>query len=492
MPRIFTQEQLGKDRVNGFYETPLKTVEYICEKTLPYYKKGKKFLDPAAGDGVFLYALNAAGVDTNDLYGFDIDQRKVDLLKKDFPNVRVFDATNLFTEKFDFIVGNPPYNGDESHFVRNNRPRLKKLFKEIDAKNTYSMISYQAINALNPGGIFSMILSDSFLTNNYYKDFRLFLLRNLELKELLLAPWKLFHGRSADVRTCIISAVKRNETDIIFQLNEGENDVTLIDRLKTEDEYSNPPKVENIKQRDFYKYPNVAFLIGVPPQLREIYLSTPRRLADVVEGGTGISTGNDRRFLKRKPEVGNNSNWVPYYKNGARRAYWYQPEYYIEKDYKKYSSTIENYLIRNEKYFFQEGISCSSVGVRFSAAYMPKGCLFGVNSNFFFRDKDTMFYTLALLNSKVSWYFARKVLIRTNNISANYLRQLPYREPSTKEKKAISATVQSIIKELQKDGDFDYAPHQRDLDKKFYDIFQLNHTSIEEIERFCENFYYEL
>ena len=73
MPRIFTQEQLGKDRINGFYETPLKTVEYICNKILPYYKKGKKILDPAVGDGIFLYALNQSGVDRNDLYGFDIN-----------------------------------------------------------------------------------------------------------------------------------------------------------------------------------------------------------------------------------------------------------------------------------------------------------------------------------------------------------------------------------------------------------------------------------
>jgi len=226
MPRIFTEEQLGKDRINGFYETPLKTVEYICNKILPYYKKGKKILDPAVGDGIFLHALHKAGVNKKDLYGFDIDPQKVKTLKKTYPNIKVFDATNPFQEKFDFIVGNPPYNGDESHFVRNNRERLKKLFKEIGAKNTYSMISYQAIRSLNPGGIFSMILSDSFLTNNYYKKFRLFLLRNTEILELLLAPWKLFHGRSADVRTCIVTAKKKNDTDIIFQLHYFSNRIT--------------------------------------------------------------------------------------------------------------------------------------------------------------------------------------------------------------------------------------------------------------------------
>ena len=190
------------------------------------------------------------------------------------PNIILFDSTNPFPEKYDFIVGNPPYNGDESHFVRKNRERLKKLFKEIDAKNTYSMISYQAVNALNPNGVFSMILSDSFLTNTYYKNYRLFLLRNTRLQELLLAPWKLFHGRSADVRTCIITTIKKDNTNIVFQINNDNNEVRLVDRVENEDEYMNPKRVELVKQTDFYKYPNTTFLIGVPKQIRKIYLET--------------------------------------------------------------------------------------------------------------------------------------------------------------------------------------------------------------------------
>lgn len=492
MPRIFTQEQLGKDRVNGFYETPLKTVEYICNKILNHYKKGKKILDPAVGDGIFLHALHQAGVDKNDLYGFDIDEEKVKILRSIYKNVKVFDATNPFKEKYDFIVGNPPYNGDESHFIRNNRERLKKLFKEIDTKNTYSMISYQAINSLNPGGIFSMILSDSFLTNNYYKDFRIFLLRNTEVKEILLAPWKLFHGRSADVRTCIITLVKQDETEIVFQIKNGDNEVKLIDRVKSEDEYLKPPRLEKIKQKEFYKYPNTTFLIGLPTEIRNLYKNTEKRLGHIVEGGTGISTGRDKRFLKKKAEVQNNPDWVPYYKNGARQAYYYEPEYYIEKNYKKHSENIKNYLIRNEKFFFREGISCSSVGIRFSSSYMPEGCLFGVNANFFFRDRTTLFYTLGLLNSKISWYFARKVLIRTNNISANYLRLLPYKEPSIKNKEKISETVQKLVKELQKNIDYDYSKIQNELDNQFYGIFSFKKLTIKEIEKFCNNFYEEL
>ena len=82
MPRLFSVEQLGKDRVDGFYETPLMTVEYICSKVVDFYQPGMKVIDPCVGDGIFLYALESAGVRKEDLYGYDIDEEKINKLLK--------------------------------------------------------------------------------------------------------------------------------------------------------------------------------------------------------------------------------------------------------------------------------------------------------------------------------------------------------------------------------------------------------------------------
>ena len=34
MPTIFSKKKLGKNRLDGFYETPIKTVEYMSQKIL--------------------------------------------------------------------------------------------------------------------------------------------------------------------------------------------------------------------------------------------------------------------------------------------------------------------------------------------------------------------------------------------------------------------------------------------------------------------------
>lgn len=227
-------------------------------------------------------------------------------------------------------------------------------------------------------------------------------------------------------------------------------------------------------------------------KIRELYLSPPKRLGDVVEGGTGISTGNDKRFLKRTSDVKGDLSWVPYYKNGARNPYWYVPEYSIERDYETNNKKNKTYMIRNEKFFFKEGITCSSVGVRFSAAYLPPDCLFGVNANFFFVDRVSLFYTLGLLNTKLAWYFARRVLIRSNNISANYLRLLPYIEPGNKAKKEIASTVEKLVLAMTNGDKSNFSEIQKELDQNFFEIYGFDAKIQREINDFCDNFYERL
>ena len=496
MPVIFTKEQLGKDRLDGFYETPLKTVEYMSKKIIPYYKKGMSICDPCVGDGVFLKYLNENGVNKNDLHGFDLDNQKVKKLQKEFLNVKKFDATKKFNQNFDIIIGNPPYAGDESYFIRENRERLKNDYKRIKAKNLFSIISYNAINHLNDNGYFINILSDAFLTNIYYKEFRTFLLEELDIIEIMLTPRKLFNHINADVGTCILFGKKKEKKDIVFkgwQQNTQFNKLKLIDRLEDESEYLNTKKKEEvIKQDEIYNYPNNQILIGISKNLRDLYINSKIRLKDIAEGGTGISTGNDKKFLKVLDKINDKDKdmWVPYYKNAARKKYFYQPKFFIEKKYKEYVKKFDNYLIRNEKFFFKEGISCSSVGIRFSASYMPKNCLFGVNANFFFKNRDDLFYCLALMNTKLCWYFARKILIRTNNISSNYLKLLPIVFPKKiNTKKYVSQNTEKTVKNIQQNSNFNTKEYEDEMDELFFKIYEIDNADRKKILDFTDNFY---
>ena len=105
---------------------------------------------------------------------------------------------------------------------------------------------------------------------------------------------------------------------------------------------------------------------------------------------------------------------------------------------------------------------------------MPSNCLFGVNAKFFFKNRIDLFYVLAFLNSNIAWYFSRKILIRTNNISANYLRKMPIIFPSSKKVKfEIYKRTKVIVDKLKKNPKYDFSEEEDYFNNKFYKIYKL-------------------
>ncbi|MFX1248875.1 MAG: SAM-dependent methyltransferase, partial [Promethearchaeota archaeon] len=161
--------------------------------------------------------------------------------------------------------------------------------------------------------------------------------------------------------------------------------------------------------------------------------------------------------------------------------------YYIEKNYhKNVSADPKNFLIRNEQFYFQKGITCSSAGRKFSAAYLPEGNLFGVNANFFFDNEADLYYSLGFLNSKLVQYLARKVINRSNIIATSFIKEIPFIEPSDDQKKEVTAIVRAIVTSLMDDLNFDFSTGAERIDKIIFDLYEISNKRKEEILDFCD------
>ncbi len=479
---------LSIERQKGVYKTPYNTALHMVDLVLPFITAKSKILDPSAGDGIFIQALIDRQVNTSQITAHDINNEKVQSLLELGIQCKCTDTLLEDYPLKDIIIGNPPYKSRrKSIYIQSHRKELERRYSFVGLYNLYSLFVVNAIQHLISGGILCFIVEDAFFTNRYYQRFREFILNNSYILEIKLAPWRLFHGSHADVRTTIILLKKKIQTEVLGNNEDKKHLMRLIDRLASEEEYENPNNVYYVPQIEYRKMPDMKFFVGVPLSIIRMIQNPPARFGDIAKGGTGISTGNDEKYLRPALEVESDTDsWVGFYKSGHRTPYYYRTPYFIEKNYQKNAKADpKNFLVRNEQFYFKEGITCSSVGRKFSAAYMPPGNLFGVNANFFFDDEEDLYYFLGFLNSKLVQYLARKVIHRSNIIATSFLKEIPFIMPSIDQKKEVIDIVKNIVKSLMNNPKYEFIPEAERIDEIIFDLYGISNKIKREITGFC-------
>ncbi len=125
-----------------------------------------KILEPSAGKGVILKYLISEGF--KNITAYEIDQKLETSLLKNYPDVK-FKFDNFLgsnpNEKFDIIMGNPPYLGQNYNAqifqeLKENFSICKKYF--VGNMDLFYYFIHLGIDKLKPGGLLS------FITTNYW------------------------------------------------------------------------------------------------------------------------------------------------------------------------------------------------------------------------------------------------------------------------------------------------------------------------------------
>ncbi len=198
-------------------------------------------------------------------------------------------------------------------------------------------------------------------------------------------------------------------------LNRPQNKEEL--RIKLEQEAFVETELDNIINKSGEN--QFEFVIDIPSEIQNLFLYP--RLGDKFKCITGISTGSDSKYISKEKKPGFE---IPFYKNPGSRKFYCEQDGYLTNDYLKLDKEIKNFMVRNKSYMLQEGITCSSMGLPFSACYLPEGSTYGVNANIFCAKKD-IWWLIAYLNSSLVTYIVRGVLIRSNMITSGYVAKIP-------------------------------------------------------------------
>ncbi|HTR84806.1 MAG TPA: N-6 DNA methylase, partial [Reyranella sp.] len=264
--------------------------------------------------------------------------------------------------------------------------------------------------------VIALVTHDSFLTANGHRELRRYILDTCRIHNLHLCPTNLFLNQGADVRTCVL---------ILEKTRDKKGKVNVSNRPASIDEFR-----RILQNEAFQQYPledlllddsrdSSEFVIGVPKQIAALF--GERRLSEVAPCITGISTGEDKKYLRSEQS---NEFSIPFYKNPASRKFYAAPDGYLCSNYDEVGRTVSNFMIRNKELIFRGGLSCSSMGVKFGATIRPKDSACGVNPNVIIED-ERRWWLLSFLNSRLCLYVTRGVIIRGNMITAGYASRIP-------------------------------------------------------------------
>ncbi|MFX1420118.1 MAG: Eco57I restriction-modification methylase domain-containing protein [Promethearchaeota archaeon] len=499
----------------GVVLTPSKTAGYIVSR-LGEINEGQKILDPCVGPGIFIKKLLELGINKKQIFTFDI----VSNFKNQIENLGVYFKKQdtllaLYPDsynEFDFIIGNPPYLNKASTYVRKNKVKLRRIYGKINAHETYAMFIVNSIWRLKEGGKLGFITSNSFLTLSTHKRLRRFILNNCKIDEILLAPKNLFSNQNVSINPVILILTKcaGQENKKIRE----SNIMRIIPKVESEDDYKTPTIINEIKQIKYNSLPFNIFYTDVEDEVIGLFEKAPK-LEKYLKGYIGMHTHNNKKYIaaiddtelaeifkmrnlkildsNKKYKIIESKaleleKWKPYLKRGGADQY-YRP---IMEALDWNEGAINNYDIPKKVPFEEEGIIISGVSSRLAARYMPKGCYWDSNKaiGFIMKDKSVSIqYYLGLLNSSLYNYLAKGIINNTSSIQITGIHVLPVIKPENEIKEKIEILVTKIIKNKQKNFQYDYTKVQKEIDDIIFGFYAKKFKLTNELKKKLDDRY---
>jgi type I restriction-modification system DNA methylase subunit len=290
LAKSYSQEKLfGQVYTPNFIVSKiLDDVGYNSPKIL-----GKTIIDPACGDGRFLSEIVKRIIKfslENDLqknlecvYGWDIDEIAIMECRKNLNNlikdknidiqwninvinsIKKYEKPDLFvfsiTQKFDFIVGNPPYiRIQHLDLVQRNYIQRNYEFCQSGSTDIYIAFYELCINLLSENGICGLITPNTFLFTETARPLRLYFATNKNLLQITnYGDIQLFE----DATTYSAITIFNNQKNQNFKFQKATSEQTFEEKIVEFSELKEPfwqlttEKTEKIKGKKLKEICNI-------------------------------------------------------------------------------------------------------------------------------------------------------------------------------------------------------------------------------------------
>lgn len=232
-----------KQKLRGGFYSP-KTISDFILRWAFNGNKSCDILEPSAGDGVFIESLVDGNYEYNSVTAIEIEKEEAAKVKKvPAKNLSVFKQDfhqycNKTNDKYDIIVGNPPYIRYQ-YFDKEQQQEAEKIFDRNNIKYSKLMNSWCAFvvgctNLLKENGKLGFVLPAELLQVSHAKLIREFLIKNYERISIV------------SFKKLVFDAIQQ---DVVLLLCQKGNGLPHIEYIESEDDKS-------LKNIDLHKLKN--------------------------------------------------------------------------------------------------------------------------------------------------------------------------------------------------------------------------------------------
>jgi hypothetical protein len=367
-----------------------------------------------------------------------------------FLNTKTQDAITflqLLTQKYDVAVANPPYT-DSADFGPGLKTFVDTNYRQPYKfnSNLYATFIKRCCELTHESGYVGLIHPHTFMFIKTFEDVRRYIIEQTHIEIMVdygLDRVNLFGtGILLDATWYVLSKEAKETDGLYFNITANQQEKAKQASLEVAyDDAINKRKnarVYHLAQEKLKIIEGWPFIYWISDGFREKFKE--KALDDVLNPRQGIATGNNDRCVRfwweanRSDisfELDDEKKWK-FYSKGGPYCKWYG-NFWCVIDY---SPSGYEFLLNNgnhlpsRAFYFQEGATYSASGSKgVSFRYMPLNQLFDVGGScIFMGEYSNVNYSLALLNSKLTFYIA-DCLNPTVNTQVGDLKRIPFVKP---------------------------------------------------------------
>lgn len=358
----------------------------------------------------------------------------------------------LLTTEYDVATANPPYTYSDDF-----GPELKCFIEENYKKpykfniNLYATFITRCNEFVNDGGFMALVHPPTFMYIKKFEDVRKFILDKANIE--LFVEWGFLGMFNPKVRVdstmYVLTKNKPDRNSLFIKLNhiyEGVRYDAFTQAYEDAINKRNNNNVFWVSQAAFKSIKSYPFVYWISETFRQRF--TSQTIEDIGSAKPGLQTGSNDRFLRYWWEVdklntsvtyGDAKKWVSYAKGGDFNKW--AGNLWLKVNWENDGSEIVNFCDskgkqksrpQNRQFYFKKGITYSATGGKPSFRILPENSIFDVGGASIFVDEgQSVFYAIALLNSKVTHYIL-DCLNPTSNIQKGDIDRLLYFEDAEK------------------------------------------------------------